>query len=314
MSASSQIEAIRNSLFYKTIRRPLRRTRIGGPLGSNIYRALPDMRMVYPGATAFKVELLIPGYQLPTTIARTGLIDNAQPTFGYFSGGGWAFGLIENSQFRINSQAYVDYAGPNGGGSAPKAVGQTVTVIYDEYYVDGPNKGKIKQAGVAKVDLVVGQHILHYSLLLPGDTLAVKHDFEHQYATEQHAAFLNNEPQASLWNENYTAQYKGTANTNLATAAQAITWNDYYNAINANTSYSDAERHELLSMVAYAEVYMKVWPATLLAMGSGVNPFFLDPEEVDRKVFAEAWKIAEAHGLDPKAFVDVLEEASLAPN
>lgn len=49
---------------------------------------------------------------------RGSATDLAQGIFGYFFGGGWAFGLIENNSFRVTAESFAAYRaivpGPNG--------------------------------------------------------------------------------------------------------------------------------------------------------------------------------------------------------
>lgn len=43
---------------------------------------------------------------------RFGLVDAPQPAFGYFAGGGWAFGLPERFGLRFTPEAYDAYTHP----------------------------------------------------------------------------------------------------------------------------------------------------------------------------------------------------------
>lgn len=77
--------------LYRRERRPFRRRLL------SLWRRVPDVRSLRP-ETRHEVFG-----------GRTGFLDRVQGVFGYFFGGGWVYGLVENDRFRAHAAGYTAY-------------------------------------------------------------------------------------------------------------------------------------------------------------------------------------------------------------
>lgn len=74
-----------------------RRQFIDRKVTSNRYKLVPNTTLIRPK----KRDRLFGG--------RKGALDTSQGTFGYFYGGGWTFGLVEHSQFRVTADSFAPF-------------------------------------------------------------------------------------------------------------------------------------------------------------------------------------------------------------
>lgn len=77
--------------LYRRERRPFRRRLL------SFWRRSPEVRSLRPET---RHEVFGP---------RTGFLDRVQGVFGYFFGGGWVYGLVENTGFRASAAGYSAY-------------------------------------------------------------------------------------------------------------------------------------------------------------------------------------------------------------
>lgn len=77
--------------LYRRERRPFRRRLL------SLWRRVPDVRSLRP-ETRHEVFG-----------GRTSFLDRVQGVFGYFFGGGWVYGLVENDRFRAHAAGYTAY-------------------------------------------------------------------------------------------------------------------------------------------------------------------------------------------------------------
>lgn len=76
---------------YRRERRPFRRRWL------SFWKRSPDVRSLRPE----RRHEVFGG--------RTGFLDRLQGVFGYFFGGGWVYGLVENADFRAHAEGYTAY-------------------------------------------------------------------------------------------------------------------------------------------------------------------------------------------------------------
>ncbi|MFT4253946.1 MAG: hypothetical protein QM608_15860, partial [Caulobacter sp.] len=86
--------------------------------------------------------------------------------FGYFVGGGWAFGLVENNNFRITSETYVRYKAAQNGAFVVNYIAEDDTILTKT--------------------IVIGTDIPAYNNLIEVDKLAVEHDRQMQVVNEMY--------------------------------------------------------------------------------------------------------------------------------
>ena len=82
-------------------------------------RGMHDWIRVSPHeATHLRVMFRYPTEEITRDRSRTTLLDRIQPINGYFNGGGYAFGRIENNKYRYSSSSIENYQNiskpPNG--------------------------------------------------------------------------------------------------------------------------------------------------------------------------------------------------------
>ncbi len=77
--------------LYRRERRRFRRRLL------SLWKRVPDVRSLRPEA---RHEVFG---------GRTGFLDRVQGVFGYFFGGGWVYGLVENASFRAHAAGYTAY-------------------------------------------------------------------------------------------------------------------------------------------------------------------------------------------------------------
>jgi hypothetical protein len=67
----------------------------------------------------FNLGSLPSGRDITQAFPRQGTTDTNQPVWGWFSGGGWAFGRVENSTHRLTTETYVRYRNAGSGQRIP---------------------------------------------------------------------------------------------------------------------------------------------------------------------------------------------------
>lgn len=98
--------------------------------------------------------------------------DRLQPVFGYFSGGGWAFGMTERDGARIHPNSYASYRGPAGGS-------------FDVIFYNENDNSVSRTVRVQTTDQNAPNYLPPFSSLRPIDQAAVLHD--QAYQTARHA-------------------------------------------------------------------------------------------------------------------------------
>lgn len=163
---------IENKFYVRERRKYKRRSR--GPKKRKVYR---------PNTTTLK-----PKREDEIYGPRTGFLDRIQGIYGYFWGGGWAFGKTENSMFRVTHESFERY-------EVLKASGATsITVNYRAGSPKGTQTGMLDldQPGAKlPADIQDGTYLLvsksysvgskgddlpYYEELTPIDQWAVTHD------------------------------------------------------------------------------------------------------------------------------------------
>lgn len=121
-----------------------------------VYRPGDGRRLISNGPLGFTLDRrLFPG-------GRQGLIDVIQPVFGYFAGGGWAFGMAERTGQRFTAASYTRYLS-----------GQTsfLVEVYNE------RTGAISSSiALQSINPNAENYILPSVQLRPLDRAAVNHD------------------------------------------------------------------------------------------------------------------------------------------
>lgn len=164
--------------YYSRELRPYRRVR-RGQREFAYYEYIPNSRALYPERSDFVYG------------RRTIIPDRPQGIFGYFFGGGWAFGQVENPTFRYTADSVRRYRElqPGANGTA------TFTVEYRAGDPDGIQAGVIDlDAGQEiPVDIPEGEYLLvrqtktvggpsgdmpFFNDLAPADKAAVFHDWK----------------------------------------------------------------------------------------------------------------------------------------
>lgn len=100
--------------------------------------------------------------------------DNIQPVFGYFSGGGWAFGMAERDGARIHPSSYENYRNP-------------LLQSFDVIFYDERTGAVSRTVRVQTSDPQAPNYIQPFSTLRPIDQAAVFHDQAYQMAREARA-------------------------------------------------------------------------------------------------------------------------------
>ncbi|MEL8055306.1 MAG: hypothetical protein AAGK66_04070 [Pseudomonadota bacterium] len=114
---------------------------------------------------------------------RTGLLDRKQGTFGYFFGGGWVYGLVENDRFRAEPAGIDEYKTEYNLSPVFRAgyvKGRKLETINWRPGVKIPRRIKRRRYIEVKVDRQAFQssgHLPRLEDLRQIDTLAVAHDY-----------------------------------------------------------------------------------------------------------------------------------------
>lgn len=168
------------------------------------------------------------------TLSSRTLFDTAvtNTVMGYFVGGGWAFGLIENDQFRVQSTSYSNYM------NTPS--GQTVVVAY--IGADGKTYHK---------NLAVGKDIPAFKDLPLVDQYACQHDLAMEQAREAQLSRINS---GSI---SYTVDSHGviTYDTVQLTADQKKADLDLYNRCKSIT-FADLKSSDYPTQGLYAQAQL----------------------------------------------------------
>jgi len=133
----------------------------------------------------------------------TGALDRAQGIFGYFFGGGWAFGFVENENARYTYQSVEQYAAASLGdsiqvtwrvGENPTDTRKTVfrEIVHGEEGI--PDNIPDGQVVLVKKTLVVGVDIPVFAELAPIDKLGVVHDLELRRGDQEFNSGTYNSP------------------------------------------------------------------------------------------------------------------------
>jgi Ca2+-binding RTX toxin-like protein len=146
----------------------------------------------------YNTQILPNGLPIPDNagVPRQGLVDTIQPVWGWFSGGGWAFGRTENSTHRITLETYRRYLDEDLVEGQPFTIewaasdAEGATIIHSEQVIiggDGPG------------------HIPHPSSIRAIDQYAVVHDLALAQSRRDFAAATTDEARSNAKDAAITA-------------------------------------------------------------------------------------------------------------
>ncbi len=261
---------------YSQFRRSARRYRMGGPgSGSFLYRYAPNTTFIYSRVDNFDVQ-------------RSGPLDLSQPVFGYFAGGGFAFGFNEHENLRVPVEMYEWYrdAGPGDEASFQ---------LLDS---DGLQTGKTRT-------IRVGTDLPAYDDLSPLDKFTWQHDLELQRAREAFQAAGDTSASRQA-----LADARAVANAALIQSAQNFNWDAEYAAL-ANSGLQGRELMEMRSLIAYQEAYAEIMVRGLLNLGAEITDVPADQARVQELMDQVFEEIAINRDVSAETIRDMYQEAQL---
>lgn len=228
--------------FYARFRRPFykKRQRIPGSRAKYRHTLVPDCRRIRPNTKDFVAG------------RRTGLLDRRQGVYGYFFGGGWVFGLVENDNFRATAASLEAYKSAKSGDTitaqyrlgkphrAQDAAFPERTLAYGQSLPKnwGPRAGY----SFVNITITVGKDIPVFADLDPIDACAVDHDLglrrvdEDEWAARLAARDKEQEQDQDI-SEDTLAAFDGArqnVNKALRIALSKIQWGSIEDAIFAD--------------------------------------------------------------------------------
>ncbi len=190
---------------------------------------------------------------------RTGALDRSQSTAGYFFGGGWAFGHIENEHFRVQEESFLEYMDLEAhqssivveyrvGDPAGTEIGEPIDLDRGGIIPDTVPDGHYY---IVRQTLSVGfpgADLPHFLDLTTIDRAAVIHDFEMRSAD---VAYWDGKVSKQMMK-----QAKSAANSKLRQTLQLIDWNAAFEELDAawiEEGLSFEEYRKTRSSLAYEE-------------------------------------------------------------
>ncbi len=297
---ASYLDAYVGNNFYHFHRQPLQRARRSGPLGpSRLYRAVPNTTLYYPPDNSFVGNWSNNGKS--AYLSRDGIIDRMQPVFGYFSGGGWAFGQIESGkingvEYRISPTAYSEYV-------LATTISPVITLRYYPVIRNETTNEKMFDYTAPYIErqLVVGVDLPFFADLAPADWPAWFHDQEMTRILDDQT--MNPTQKSAAWHAN---------NQWLSNTIISYNFDSDYAHI-GTLNISTSEKQKMLSLVAYQEAYVRTITGGVLTLLYPPDPYSVAQSRTPilEQLKAEIQIVADARGLDFDEVFDIAEEEYL---